>query len=294
MDLNTIKTVVDAAHFLQQPSGGIVVSGIAPATNTWGSGFAWLGGGTWLFSEPQPSIDTLVDLGQLDWPAIEQGPGGLEIAATCTIAELDAFQSSREWKAAPLLRECCRSLLASFKIWNVATVGGNICMSLPAGAMISLTTALEGVYTLWPRDGSPRQVAAIDFVAGEHANVLGAGELLRSIHLSATALRKTYAFRRCSLTQLGRSAVLLVGTHCPDSGRFLLTITAATVRPLQIGFPRVPRPDELRAAIEQAVADPLYLDDPHGSPAYRRHMTYYFAEQIRSELAATGNAEPEQ
>ena len=39
------------------------------------------------------------------------------------------------------------SFLASLKIWNAATVGGNICMSLPAGPMISLTAALEATYT---------------------------------------------------------------------------------------------------------------------------------------------------
>ena len=48
-------------------------------------------------------------------------------------------------------------------------MGGNICMSLPAGPMVSLTVALEGVYTLWPRVGAPRQVPAIDFVTGNHA-----------------------------------------------------------------------------------------------------------------------------
>ena len=30
----------------------------------------------------------------------------------------------------------------------------------------------------------------------------------------------------------------------------------------------------------------LYLDDTHGSPAHRQHLTYYFAEQIRAELSA--------
>ena len=100
----------------------------------------------------------------------------------------------------------------SFKIWNAATVGGNICMSLPAGPMISLTAALEGVCTLWPRGGAPREVAAVDFVTGNHANVLQPGELLRSIHLPAAALSKRFAFRRASLTQLGRSAALLIGT----------------------------------------------------------------------------------
>jgi CO/xanthine dehydrogenase FAD-binding subunit len=60
--------------------------------------------------------------------------------------------------------------------------------------MISLTTALEGVCTLWPRSGKPREVPMIEFVTGNHANVLAPGELLRSIHLPATALKKALPF----------------------------------------------------------------------------------------------------
>ena len=47
-----------------------------------------------------------------------------------------------DWAAAPLLRQCCEALLASFKIWRSATVGGNVALSFPAGAMISLLSAL--------------------------------------------------------------------------------------------------------------------------------------------------------
>ena len=85
----------------------------------------------------------------------------------------------------PLFDKCIDAFLMSFKIWNAATVGGNVCMSLPAGAMISLTAALEGVCTLWPQNGKPRQVPVVDFVTGNHANVLQKGELLRSILLPA-------------------------------------------------------------------------------------------------------------
>jgi CO/xanthine dehydrogenase FAD-binding subunit len=132
----------------------------------WRDGYAWLAGGTWLFSEPQVATDTLIDLEGLQWPALQAKSAGLEIAATCRIAELARFAGPAEWRAIPLIRECCDAFLASFKIWNVATVGGNICMSLPAGPMISLTAALEGTYTLWPRNAPPRQVAAVDFVTG--------------------------------------------------------------------------------------------------------------------------------
>ena len=257
----------------------------ADQISKWREGYAWLAGGTWLFSEPQPSTDTLIDLEELRWPALRASPAGLEIAATCRIAELYRVDGPAQWRALPLVRECCNALLASFKIWNAATVGGNICMSLPAGPMISLTVALEATYTLWPRDAAPREVAALDFVTGNHANVLRRGELLRSIHLPATALSKRFAQRRASLTQLGRSAALLIGTQAAGTDDLLLTITAATPQPVQLRFGRMPSPPELRRAIDDKIPPEGYFHDVHGSAAYKRHLTHYFAEEIRAELA---------
>ena len=256
----------------------------------WRDGFAWLAGGTWLYSEPQPGIDTLIDLDYLGWPALEASPAGLDIGATCRIAELHRFEAPGEWTATALIRACCNALLASFKIWNAATVGGNICMSLPAGAMISLVIALEGRFTLWPRDGAPREVAAVDFVTGNHSNVLRAGELLRKIHLPASALLKRTAFRQASLTKLGRSAALLIGTSDPARRDLLLTFTAATPRPVQLRFNKIPSGEALRQAIEARIPADGYFADVHGCAAYKRHLTYHFAEQIRAELAQQGAA----
>jgi CO/xanthine dehydrogenase FAD-binding subunit len=274
MDLNTITEVLRPAS--------------AEAVTKWENDFAWLAGGTWLFSEPQIHIHTLIDLETLKWPSLQASQDGLEIAATCKIVELDQFveKAPSDWTAAPLFRDCCRSFLASFKIWNEATVGGNICMSLPAGPMISLTAALEGICTLWPRSGKPREIPMIEFVTGNHANVLAPGELLRSIYLPATALKKSFAFRRFSLTHLGRSDVLLIGTKDREKGTVVLTITAATLRPVQFQFRNTPTAEELKQAIDDAVPFSLYLDDTHGSPPHRKHLTYYFAEQIREELSA--------
>jgi CO/xanthine dehydrogenase FAD-binding subunit len=250
----------------------------------WHEGYAWLAGGTWLYSTPQIATQTLIDLETLRWPALTVSANGLEIAATCTIAELDSFAAPPEWTAAPLLQLCCRALLMSFKIYNAATIGGNICMSLPAGAMISLTASLEGVYTLWPRGGNPRKVSALDFVTGNHKNVLQPGELLRSIHLPAEALGKRFAFRRSSLTHLGRSAALTVGTSSPKKHDLTFTITASTSRPVQIKFDRMPTLDDLCHAIETKVAADEWFDDVHGSAPYKRHLTFYYAGQILREL----------
>jgi CO/xanthine dehydrogenase FAD-binding subunit len=274
VDLNTVSEVARPAT--------------RDAIPEWRDADAWLAGGTWLFSEQQPAVRRLIDLEGLGWEPIKISEAGLTIAATCKISQLYGLTAPGEWTAAPLIRECCRSLLASFKIWNMATVGGNICMSLPAGAMISLTAALEGVCTIWRPDGSQHCVPVQDFVTGNHRNVLGPGDLLRSIDVPASALHKRTGFRRMSLTNMGRSSVLLIGTLCPREGTFSLSVTAATVRPVRIEFPEVPAADRLRSTLSEVIPDDLYLDDVHGAPAYRKHMTYHFAEEIRSEFSAGG------
>jgi CO/xanthine dehydrogenase FAD-binding subunit len=276
MNLNTIKEV-------KRPTS-------ADQITQWRSGYAWLAGGTWLFSEPQFATDTLIDLATLQWPALTASADALEIAATCHIAELYRFSAPAEWRAAPLIKECCNAFLASWKIWNAATIGGNICMSLPAGPMISLTCGLEATYTLWPRDAEPRTVNAVDFVTGNHANILKPGELLRSIQVPASALSKRFAFRHASLTKLGRSAALLIGTQGKGADDLVLTITASTPRPIQLRFAHLPSASDLRRAIDERIPFDGYFNDVHGNAAYKRHLTHYFAEQIRAELAQPGKA----
>ena len=256
--------------------------------SAWRLGDAWLAGGTWLYSEPQPAVTRLIDIADLGWPALEINDRGLRIAATCKIAQLDALALPSDWAAAALLNRCCRSFLASFKIWNMATVGGNLCMALPAGPMISLTTALDGMCTIWRPDGTDRRVAAIDFVSGPQYNALAPGELLRAIELPVSALRQRAAFRQIALSPLGRSAALLIGTLAPESGAFTLTVTASTPRPVRVSFPVLPAAASLHDSIEAAIPATGYFDDVHGAPAWRRHMTLQLAEEIRRELTGDG------
>ncbi len=269
MDLNTVSEVARPNSRAQLP--------------VWTAGDAWLAGGTWLFSEPQVHLRRLIDLADLKWPALTIGGAGLSIAATCTVAQLDGLACPPDWLASPLIDQCCRAFLASFKIWKTATVGGNLCMSLPAGPMISLTTALDGACTIWKTDGSERKIKVIDFVTGNNRNVLAPGDLLRQIDIPLDALKRRTAFRQISLTPLGRSAALLIGSLGSDDA-LTLTVTASTVRPVQISFPTIPGASELREAIRQHIPDGLYHDDVHGKPAWRKHMTLRLAEEIRAEL----------
>ncbi|MFB7667128.1 FAD binding domain-containing protein [Kitasatospora sp. NPDC056138] len=268
MDLNTVVEVRDARR-----------------RDTWRPGDAWLGGGTYLFSEPQPHIRRLIDLSRMGWQPLQvTAAGDLEIAATCTIAQLSRFARSADWTAAPLFEQCCRAFLASWKIWNTATVGGNLCNGLPAGPMISLTAALDGVCRLQAPSGVVRRVPVKDFVVGAGVKDLRPGELLRSIALPARALATRTAFRQASLYGLGRSAALVIGTHDPVDGELAITVTASTVRPVQLRFAVPPNAAAVKEAVEYAVRPDEYFDDIHGLPAWRRHMTFRFAEEIRREL----------
>jgi CO/xanthine dehydrogenase FAD-binding subunit len=273
MDLNTIAEVARPQTRSDLP--------------VWTAGDAFLAGGTWLFSEPQAHLRRLIDLTDLKWPALTIHVGGLSIAATCAVAQLDALTCPPDWLSATLINQCCRAFLASFKIWKTATVGGNLCMSLPAGPMISLTSALDGVCTIWQADGGERKIAVSDFVTGNQENVLKPGELLRQIDLPLAALKRRSAFRQISLTPIGRSAALLIGSLASD-GAFLLTITASTKRPLRLSFDGIPEPGALRETILQAIPEALYHDDVHGKPLWRKHMTLRLAEEIRSELSGAG------
>jgi CO/xanthine dehydrogenase FAD-binding subunit len=257
----------------------------SPPGPTWRPGDAWLAGGTWLFSDRQPDVRRLIDLAPMGWADLVATGDGLEIGAMCTIRDLYAFDAPADWVAAPLLRISCEAFLASFKVWNSATVGGNVCMSLPAGPMITMTVALDATYRLWSASGRERTVDAVDFVTGNHQNVLGPGELLRSIHIPTAALRKHQTHRRFSLTRLGRSTIFMVGTKSPGAEDVSLVITAGTTHPVRLTFDTAPTAGAVAHRID-SISDDVWFDDPNGSPDHRRHLAKHYAEEIRTELGA--------
>jgi len=267
------------------------VSEFAPATiGGWRDGDAWLAGGTWLFSEPQPRLRRLLDLSAFGWPALTESPDGLTIAATCTLAELARWRPAHPGygAAAALARQCCDALLGSFKVHNVATVGGNICLSLPAGPMTSLAAALDGVATIERGATGTRRVAVADFVTGDGRNRLRPGELLTRIDIPAAALTARTAFRQLSLSPVGRSAVLVIARRDAGGGT-VVTVTASTPHPVTLRFPAPPGPDAAAAALGRAA--PEYLDDLHGSRRWRSAMTRRAVLEVTAEVA---EAEPGQ
>ncbi|WFE28299.1 FAD binding domain-containing protein [Solwaraspora sp. WMMD791] len=262
---------------------------IAADDGDWRPGDRWLAGGSYLYSQPQPDVRRLRDLTLLGWPSLRVDDDGVEIAATCTIAELARFTPPAGWTGVgELIRRCCDALLASHKVWNVATVGGNICAALPAGPMTSLAVATGAWCVVDDLAGGRRSVPAVGFVRDVESTVLSDGEYLRSVRLPASAGRARYAMRRASLFTHGRSAALVVGRADPDADRWSLSVTAATRRPVVLRLTARLTEEQLREQVDDACAAAGWVDDVHGLPAWRRHRTLRLASEVRAELTAAG------
>ena len=280
MDMNTIEAVVRTTD---------------PAD--WRDGDAWLAGGTVLFSygstafgpEPLPA-PAGPRLRRLAGPSPVTADG-IELAATCTVAELYALpeklaeEATRDWPGLDLIRPCCDSFVASFKVWNMSTVGGNLCTSLPAGPMISLCAGLDGTATVLGPDGSRRELPVADFITGDGQTPWHPASCSAASACRRRPCPPRVAFRRLSLSNLGRSGVLLIG-RLDGGGALILTVTAATKRPVQLRFASLPGAPSWRTDSAPPSRRASTTTTSTGCPPGASDMTHRLAEEIRAELAA--------
>jgi CO/xanthine dehydrogenase FAD-binding subunit len=260
-----------------------------------GAGEKVLAGGTWLYSVRETGLRGLVDITRLGWQPVTHTDSALVIAATCTVAELSRLTpqalrtdpvragNGTESHSDPLALfwHCVNSFLASFKIWNIATVGGNIALALPAGPMISLAASLDAEAMIWMPQGGERRMPVADLVTGVMQTALLPGEVLREIVIPRASLESRTGFRRIALNDLGRTGTLLIARRAL-TGQTVFTVTGGTTHPVQLRFDEPPSATLLR---EEVSAIDCWYDDAHGSPDWRLAMSVRFAEQLRRELA---------
>ncbi|GAA2996429.1 FAD binding domain-containing protein [Microbacterium aurantiacum] len=245
-----------------------------------------LAGGTWLMSEPQPDVTGFVDITRMDWPDLEVHPGGLRIAATCTIRRFvdfsrDAIDTHEPtWPALAAVTDAAHALLMSFKVWNTATVGGNVCQSFTAAAMVSLLTALDADAIIWTPDGGERRQPVADFVTGQMTNTLAPGEVLRAIEVPASALEAKVSFHKMALAELGRSGIVVVGRRDTD-GATTIAVTASTLTPHVFAYDTLPDPDVLATDVRRPDD---FFTDALGDADWRREITAVLAERVRRAL----------
>ncbi len=268
MDLHTVET-------FRLPTG--------PDDLVLSPGETWLAGGTWLFSEPQVTTTGLVDLMALGWPDWELGAGaatGLTIAATCSLLDLVAHAERSELPGLAVARSCVEALVMSSKVSRRATVGGNVCLALPAGGATSLLTGLGAAAVVWGPGGA-RRVPVASLVVDVRRTSLAPGELVRAFEVPRASLASVTAFRRAALTPMGRSGAVLGGRWEPGGGVHV-SVTASTHRPHVLDLGAAPTESDVATAV--AAIDHWY-DDPHGAPDWRAAQTLRCALEVVEELA---------
>lgn len=262
-------------------------------------GEAFLGGGTFLYSEPvRPGVTGLVDLMGLGWEPWSVDGSGLRVAGTCTLAELvagpgalgapagDRSGAPGPYRGLGIVGECVSALSLSAKVSRTATVGGNLALGLPAGSMVGLFVALDARAVIWTPDGGSRELPVADLVTGAGRVGLAPGELLREVRVPGLALGARTAFRRASLTPTGRTAAMVTGRALPDGdgpGPVLLVVTASTPVP----HPRlVPAGDHdaLDHWIDSIDVAAGWYEDTHGTAGWRAAMTRRLAHEALDEL----------
>ncbi|MGU3291621.1 FAD binding domain-containing protein [Williamsia sp. M5A3_1d] len=242
-----------------------------------------LAGGTSLMSEPNPGMTRLIDLTVLNWPDLIARDEGLEIAATCTIDTLAHADLPRTWTATPLFEASARALLASYKIWYSATVGGNVCLALPAGAMTAMCAALDARLLVWRADGTDDLLTTTEVVVGNAENSLGVGDVLRSIHLPAETLTQRVSLRKASYAHLGRSGAVVVART--DGETVVVTVTAATIVPEVVTVASTD-PDRVARTVLERIPTEHFHTDAHGTATWRVAVVEYLVAQAVRDVIA--------
>ncbi|MEA5595636.1 FAD binding domain-containing protein [Rivularia sp. UHCC 0363] len=240
----------------------------------WGKNWSWLAGGTWLFSEPQPDVKTLVDIQAWGWDEIEvnsSSEGGLlTIGATCPLIKLLKHPWLSEYIAVEGFKAAISALAASLKVVNMATVGGNICLALSVGTLAPMMVALDASYEIWNLQGKSRIVAAKDFQIASRHTVLQSGELLRRVLIPVEHLKWQVDYKRFGMAASDPALAIVVGAYNEIANKMRLVIAASVVAPVLLEFDH-----NLDSSLDYitSVENMDFIEDARAIAIYRRQVT---------------------
>jgi CO/xanthine dehydrogenase FAD-binding subunit len=269
MDLHTVETYLCPAALSDVPD--------------WQPDWAWLAGGTWLLGEPQRQLKTLVDLQTLGWSELEVTEPGLVIGATCTMSRLLDWVYPTDWTAVQAL-QCAVQELASFKIQNVATIAGNLCLALPASTFAPVMVLLAAEYEILALNGTSRWIAAANFQTGARQTQLQPGEVLRRVVIPTAMLRWRVNYRRLCVATAGLAVTIVAVAYQPQTQQVRVAIGAALPKPELLTFAAVPTQAELMATLTQRLPLDGLIADDQASAAYRRHVTQVLVVRLLQEI----------
>ncbi len=215
--------------------------------------------------------------------------GGLRIGAKTTHRAIETSPLVRE--RYPLLTEIFRNV-ATVRIRNVGTIGGNICFAEPASDPPAALLVLEARMKARKADGTERTIPASAFWTGYYECALEPDELLTEIELDPLPPDFQTAYTRFTTRSKEDKPCISVSVALAVEGE-----DGATCREVRIGLGGVEAvPQRLTAAeetlrgkrlsretIDEALAGTLNdlepLTDIRASDTYRRQVTPVFVRR---------------
>ena len=235
-------------------------------------------------------ISRLIDIADLGWPAL-----GADRAGLAHRRHLQDRRTGRHGIPVPLDRRAAGQSMLPLVSCLVQDLergdGRRQSLHGAAGRTDDLADlrARRRVHDLDARRAASGALRSWTSCWRRSAMRLQPGELLRAIDLPLAALRRRTAFRQISLSPLGRSGALVIGTLSPDDGSFAADRDGGDAAPDPlVVFATCRRAPRCARSSKPKFRTQRYYNDIHGAPAWRRHVTLQFAEEIRGELAGNG------
>jgi carbon-monoxide dehydrogenase medium subunit len=223
--------------------------------------------------------------------------GGLEIGATTT---------HRQMEVSPDVRTYCPALaetfghVATIRIRNQGTVGGNLAHADPAQDPPPMLIALDGAAVVASREGQRRRIPLDEFFVDYFETALQPGEVLVSVELPPLPAGTRVTYKKFlprtedDYATVSVAATLRVGQdgRCEDVRVALGAAATTPVRARRVEEAlRGNRLDRARvqdaAALVRDEVDPL--DDLRGSAAYKREMARVWTGRSLLELLDTAS-----
>ncbi|MBV8070889.1 MAG: xanthine dehydrogenase family protein subunit M [Acidobacteriaceae bacterium] len=219
----------------------------------------------------QPKI--VIDISRIgDLRSISQQNGKIAIGALATHYEIESSDLLK--RACPLLPEVAGKI-GDVQVRNKGTVGGSCVHADPAGDWPAAMLALDAEFEIASSSGS-RTVAAKDFFVDILTSAVGPGEILKFIHVPATANTVAYvkfAQKASGFAIAGVAAVIdktkkevAVAVTGVAAKAYRASGTESSLRGVE------PTADSIAAAAEKAADGIDPLSDIHASADFRAHL----------------------
>lgn len=147
--------------------------------NSYDKNIAILAGGTDLFTDDHSDIDAFLDIDLLGLDYIKIENNYIRIGSNTTFANILHNNEIYTNHGALWDASIC---LADKSVRNMATIGGNICSSVPSGDSIPPLFALSAIFIIETINGE-KKVRPEEFFLGPRKNILKKGEILKEILL---------------------------------------------------------------------------------------------------------------